>query len=326
MVSGEPPRRLLLTWADRGVDGPAPAHPAARRPDDRGPVLRLLDHTEPRARYHRALVLTIPTGRARAQALARDMSAQVDAVEVREIAVDDPSDYRALFTELAPLVAEVGRAAPPDAWEVDVLLSAGTPQAQTLWVILVQAAMLRARMLQVIPAAFVPRPHPHAVRTVALDVEGFPEIRGLRAEVARLRAAARVRAARLIAGSAPMRDLMARVVRVAQSELPVLVLGETGVGKELVARALHDGSARADGPFVAENCGALAESVLASELFGHEAAAFTGASARSASAVTVSVRARRPTAASWTNALIRAGRSPTRSRSGGTVTVAPRRR
>ncbi|MBP8805631.1 MAG: sigma 54-interacting transcriptional regulator [Kofleriaceae bacterium] len=280
MVSGDPPRRLLLTWADRGVDGPAPAHHAARRPDDRGPVLRLVDETPASAGYDRALVLTIPQGRARAEALAVELRARIAAVEVRVLPIDDPSDYGALFTHLRPLVAEVGRAAPAETWEVDVLLSAGTPQAQTLWVILVQAAMLRARMLQVIPAAFVPHPHPHAVRPVTIDVEGFPEIRGLRAEVARLRAAARVREARIVAHSAPMRELLARVARVAQSELPVLVLGETGVGKELIARALHDGSARAAGPFVAENCGALADSVLASELFGHEAAAFTGASAR----------------------------------------------
>jgi len=77
-----------------------------------------------------------------------------------------------------------------------------------------------------------------------------------------------------------MKELMNRVVRVSQSELPVLVLGETGSGKELVARAIHDGSPRAAAPFVAENCGALAESVLASELFGHEASAFTGANGR----------------------------------------------
>jgi DNA-binding NtrC family response regulator len=147
-------------------------------------------------------------------------------------------------------------------------------------VILVQARMLRARMLQVIPAAFVPHPHPRAIREVSLDIDGFPEIRVLREEVTRLRAEVRARSSKLIAGSVALRAVLDRVIRVAQSELPVLVLGETGSGKELIARAIHDGSARADGPFVAENCGAIADTMLASELFGHEAAAFTGAAAR----------------------------------------------
>jgi two-component system response regulator AtoC len=277
MVSPDPPRRLLVTWSDRGVDGPVPAHNTPRPATDRGPVLRLLDETDRRHRYQRAVVLTIPRGRARADALAADMAAHVAAVEVRAIAVDDPTDYGALFRALVPLASELDR---DPGWTLDVLLSSGTPQAQTLWVILVQAGLLRARMLQVIPAAFVPVPHPHAVRTVRLDVEGFPEIRVLRAEVTRLRAEARVRSAPIIAGSEAMRELMARVARVAHSDLPVLVHGETGTGKELIARAIHDGSPRADGPFVAENCGALAESVLASELFGHEVGAFTGAGQR----------------------------------------------
>jgi DNA-binding NtrC family response regulator len=280
MVSREPVRRLLLTWSDRGIDGPRPAHQAERPAADRGPVMRLVDETERRARYHRAVILTVPRGRAKAQGLAAELASHVETIEIRDVAVDDPSDHAALFAQLAPLVAELERGAPAPTWQIDVLLSAGTPQAQTLWVILVQAAMLRARMLQVIPPAFVPHPHPRAIREVRLDLDGFPEIRVLRAEVSRLRAEARARSATLIAGSEPMRALLARVVRVAQSELPVLVLGETGSGKELIARAVHDGSARADGPFVAENCGALAESVLASELFGHEAQAFTGAGGR----------------------------------------------
>jgi DNA-binding NtrC family response regulator len=77
-----------------------------------------------------------------------------------------------------------------------------------------------------------------------------------------------------------MVELVNRVARVAASDAPVLVLGETGTGKELVARAIHDQSARAKGPFVAENCSVFAEGVLSSELFGHEAGSFTGATSR----------------------------------------------
>ncbi len=75
----------------------------------------------------------------------------------------------------------------------------------------------------------------------------------------------------------PMRQVLRLVAQVAKSKLCVLLLGETGVGKELVAEAVHRWSPRASGPFVRLNCAALTESLLESELFGHERGSFTGA-------------------------------------------------
>jgi len=81
----------------------------------------------------------------------------------------------------------------------------------------------------------------------------------------------------LVGRSPGMRQLMAQITRLAGADISVVVLGESGTGKELVARALHDLGPRADGPFVTVDCGALAPTLVASELFGHERGAFTGA-------------------------------------------------
>jgi len=81
----------------------------------------------------------------------------------------------------------------------------------------------------------------------------------------------------LVGTSDTMRALEAQIVRVAPIPSPVLITGESGTGKELVARELHSRSARAGGPFVAVNCASLPETLIESELFGHERGAFTGA-------------------------------------------------
>ncbi len=73
------------------------------------------------------------------------------------------------------------------------------------------------------------------------------------------------------------KTLLAHLQQIAPSEASVLIIGETGTGKELVARHLHNLSGRCNGPFVAVNCGAFAESLVEAELFGHEKGAFTGA-------------------------------------------------
>jgi transcriptional regulator with GAF, ATPase, and Fis domain len=71
---------------------------------------------------------------------------------------------------------------------------------------------------------------------------------------------------------------MERVELVSQSDVPVLILGETGTGKEVVSRAIHNKSARHDGPFIRVNCGAIPSELIDSQLFGHEKGSFTGAS------------------------------------------------
>jgi two-component system NtrC family response regulator len=83
-----------------------------------------------------------------------------------------------------------------------------------------------------------------------------------------------------IAASAHSRKLLKMIARIAPSKSSVLITGPSGVGKELVARAIHEASPRRDQPFVALNCAALASGVLESELFGHEKGAFTGADQR----------------------------------------------
>src|SRR5262249_37812230 len=83
----------------------------------------------------------------------------------------------------------------------------------------------------------------------------------------------------IVGAQTGLREVMGQVERVARSDVPVLLLGETGSGKEVVARALHARSRRAHGPFLRVNCGAIPPELIDAELFGHEKGSFTGATA-----------------------------------------------
>jgi two-component system response regulator AtoC len=121
---------------------------------------------------------------------------------------------------------------------------------------------------------------PFHLDEVALTAARFFEHRDLERQVETLQAGrlqGRDPAERLIGDSPAMRRVYTTIGRLAGSEATVLITGETGTGKELVARTLHTNSTFARGPFVAVHCAALPETLLESELFGHEKGAFTGA-------------------------------------------------
>jgi two-component system, NtrC family, response regulator HydG len=127
---------------------------------------------------------------------------------------------------------------------------------------------------------------PFAPEVVRLKVERALELRAIRRARAKVEAQndylrgeaeGRYRFAELVGGAPSMRQIFSTVEKVAPTDSAVFLYGESGTGKELVARAIHGRSRRTGGPFIKVNCGALTETLLDSELFGHEKGAFTGA-------------------------------------------------
>jgi DNA-binding NtrC family response regulator len=170
---------------------------------------------------------------------------------------------RAAMSE--PLAAEVAALrALPDHPEVVVLSSREDPEER--------AALLAAGSLAVI--------HDGISEAALLETLTALVNRRREASLVALRGAEPAERSRLrdfASSSAAMQALMAVVRRLVATDSSLLILGETGVGKEWLARAIHEEGSRAGGPFIAVNCGALLDTLLESELFGHELGAFTGA-------------------------------------------------
>jgi len=122
-------------------------------------------------------------------------------------------------------------------------------------------------------------PKPFSLDHLTVVVEKALEVRKLRDENRELREALgqRYKFENIIGSSAPMQEIFATIMRVAPTRATVLLAGESGVGKDMIARAIHQHSPRKDRPFVKINCTAIPENLMESELFGYEKGAFTGA-------------------------------------------------
>jgi two-component system, NtrC family, nitrogen regulation response regulator NtrX len=119
---------------------------------------------------------------------------------------------------------------------------------------------------------------PISTEKLLLTVENALKLQRLESENRQLRQ--RLGKHEIVWSGEAMKKVMAQVERVAATETRVCILGETGTGKELVARTLHEKSSRASGPFIALNCAAVPAELIESELFGHEKGSFTGAAGR----------------------------------------------
>lgn len=203
-----------------------------------------------------------------------------------------PVDYEEVFAKLAAsarnMMENVRHLRP----RIHVLLDPGTPQMQTAWFLIVRSRMLEATLLQGVPARFAGGSY--KVKEVILDQGILPEIRipaavpGARKSQAAERSIeqqdqagrwySQPASANIIGENTAFQRVLQQAMRIANYDISVLILGETGTGKGLIARLIHESSNRRNQPFVSINCAAVTASLVESELFGHAKGAFTGAS------------------------------------------------
>jgi DNA-binding NtrC family response regulator len=277
------PNRVLFTFVGshdpfRG-DGPASGD---------GPVLSLLNQERFDAVH---LFYNNDEFLRRASDLLKALSARNSetVVAYESIAALDPTDYETLYDQMQHRCLEL-RKQYGEQTEIWIATSSGTPQMATCWLLLVLGGVVRARLVQGIPPHKL-KPGEPVFREIRPTQQRFPrilppdrlrrelsiatrEVELLRAE----RTAQRLDTAKGIVGnSAAIKGAIRQAKQFAAYEMPVLLLGETGTGKEEFARLIHFSSSRAEKPFVPLNCASLPGDLAESELFGHVKGAFTGA-------------------------------------------------
>jgi two-component system response regulator PilR (NtrC family) len=182
----------------------------------------------------------------------------------------------------APFDAVVTDLSMPDGSGMDVLAAARRRDPSAEVIMITAYATTEAAVAAMRSGAYDYLQKPFDNATLLATLDKALDKRALARENEALRDQARGRLGRagLVGQSAAMQRIAQLVERIASSRTSVLVTGESGTGKEMVARAIHERGDRRDAPLVVVNCGALPETLMESELFGHERGAFTGATSR----------------------------------------------
>lgn len=197
-----------------------------------------------------------------------------ESVDLYQVDLSSPIDYGEIYTQVSSHLSSAGL--PRGGIELTFHLSPGTPAMAAIWIILAKTRF---------PAKLIQTSRERGLEDVDfffdLASDFLPEyLRRSGERVERLAGAAKTQApefSKIIHQSSLVAEQIALARRMAAHEVPVLVLGETGTGKELFAEAIHAASQRAGKPFIAVNCGAIPPELANSELFGHKKGAFTGA-------------------------------------------------
>ena len=197
-------------------------------------------------------------------------------VEVRFVQLSSPTDYAQIFKHANHAVSENLKKG-DDEKGMTFHLSSGSSAMVAIWVMLAKTRYPKARLIE----SFAQQKIQNVVIPFEISVDFLPDLfdqqdkhlvqllQGLPSEAPEFD--------HLVYRDSAMKSVVAMARRAAPRNLPVLIQGESGTGKELLAQAIHHASRRNNGPFIAVNCGAIAENLVESELFGHEKGAFTGA-------------------------------------------------
>jgi len=244
--------------------------------EEPGPVLSLLENTEFSRVY---LFCTAPQYIERAKSVEEIFRQSGIYTQFRFINLDleSPVDYQEIYSKLKASVDTIMESIAHEKASISVLLDPGTPQMQTVWFLLVRGNYLNAKLLQGIPPRFAGGAY--IAREVVIDEGVLPEIRVSDKSSGKRGGTWYVPdSERKIIGNAPaFKDAMDKALRFAEYDVSVLLQGETGCGKGLFARLIHDKSKRKTQPFIPVNCASISEQLAMSELFGHKKGAFTGA-------------------------------------------------